>query len=119
MIFLLGLRKIRLALIQLAVGGDKAANLTRAEGLVREAAQNGANIVSLPVHISHISHNRTTDLCRNVSTARTVPAISLNMLSPFPDPPQVISPSSPRSAKFTSSEVRVYCIHVPHLGSVS
>ena len=44
-----GLRKFRLALIQLAVGADKAANLTRAEGMVREAAGKGAHIVSLPV----------------------------------------------------------------------
>ncbi len=106
--YIIGLRKLRLALVQLAVGGDKAANLTRAEGLVREAAQNGANIISLPVHISY---NRTIDRstvlpCRNVSTARTVPAISLNMLSPFPDTPQIISPSSPRSARFISLEVR-------------
>lgn len=44
----LGLRKFQLALIQLAVGTNKIANLTRAESLVREAAAKGANIVSLP-----------------------------------------------------------------------
>ena len=41
--------KFRLAMVQLAVGADKMANLKRAEGLVREAASNGAQVVSLPV----------------------------------------------------------------------
>ncbi len=45
-----GLRKFRLALVQLAVSADKAANITRAEGMVRKAAQSGAKIVSLPVN---------------------------------------------------------------------
>lgn len=53
-----GLRKFRLALVQLAVGADKAANLARAEGMVREAAQNGAKIVSLPVCSYRIELNR-------------------------------------------------------------
>jgi len=38
----------RLALIQLAVGKNKADNLSRAVGKIREAVSGGANIVSLP-----------------------------------------------------------------------
>ena len=44
-----GLRCFKLALVQLAVGADKAANLTRAGRLVREAAKKGAKVVALPV----------------------------------------------------------------------
>lgn len=40
--------KFKLALIQLAVGGDKSANLQRAVEMVREAAGNGANLMVLP-----------------------------------------------------------------------
>jgi len=40
--------KFRLALIQLAVGGNKAENLSRAVAKVKEAVAGGANIVSLP-----------------------------------------------------------------------
>ena len=39
----------KLALIQLAVGSDKATNLSRAAEKVREAAQNGSKVVALPV----------------------------------------------------------------------
>ena len=45
----LGLHQFRLALVQLAVGADKAANLQRASRMVREAAENGAQVVALPV----------------------------------------------------------------------
>ena len=45
----IGLRKFRLALVQLAVGADKAANLQRASQKIREAAENGAQVVALPV----------------------------------------------------------------------
>ena len=38
----------RLALIQLAVGSNKAQNLTRAATKVREAASKGAQLISLP-----------------------------------------------------------------------
>ncbi|CAI8029415.1 Omega-amidase NIT2 [Geodia barretti] len=38
----------RLALVQLAVGSNKATNLSRAAEKVREAAQNGSKIVALP-----------------------------------------------------------------------
>ena len=41
--------KFRVALVQLAVGSDKATNLSRAAEKVREASQKGANIVALPV----------------------------------------------------------------------
>ena len=44
-----GLSRFQLALVQLAVGKDKAANLRRAAGMVREAAQKGAQVVALPV----------------------------------------------------------------------
>jgi len=44
-----GLRKFRLALVQLAVGADKAANLQKASQKIREAAENGAQVVALPV----------------------------------------------------------------------
>lgn len=43
-----GLSRFQLALVQLAVGKDKAANLRRAAGMVREAAQKGAQVVALP-----------------------------------------------------------------------
>ena len=39
----------RIALIQLAVGPDKATNLSRAAEKVREASKHGANFVALPV----------------------------------------------------------------------
>lgn len=42
-------RALRIALVQLAVGADKATNLSRASEKVREATENGANIVVLPV----------------------------------------------------------------------
>ena len=38
----------RLGLIQLAVGANKAANVQRACDKVREAAANGAKVISLP-----------------------------------------------------------------------
>eukprot|EP00742_Colponemidia_sp_Colp-10_P002343 GILJ01002499.1.p1 GENE.GILJ01002499.1~~GILJ01002499.1.p1 ORF type:complete len:314 (-),score=31.12 GILJ01002499.1:35-928(-) len=38
----------RLALCQMSVGADKAANLVRAHGLIQKAAQNGANVIVLP-----------------------------------------------------------------------
>lgn len=44
-----GLRTFRLAMIQLAVGANKATNLERAEKLVREAAGQGAQVIALPV----------------------------------------------------------------------
>lgn len=43
------LSKLKIALVQMAVGPDKAANLKKAVEFVREASKNGANIVSLPV----------------------------------------------------------------------
>ena len=50
----------KLALIQLAVGSDKATNLSRAAEKVREAAQNGSKIVALPVSdCDYIRENMT------------------------------------------------------------
>ena len=43
---------LRLALIQLKVGSVKSVNLSRAKELVKEAVQNKANIVCLPVSLS-------------------------------------------------------------------
>lgn len=43
------LSKFKIALVQMAVGADKAANLRKAVQTVREASENGANIVALPV----------------------------------------------------------------------
>ncbi len=40
--------KFKLALIQLAVGGNKVENLARAVLKISEAVKNGAQIVSLP-----------------------------------------------------------------------
>ena len=40
--------KFKLALIQLAVGANKAENLKRAVMTISEAAENGAQLVSLP-----------------------------------------------------------------------
>ena len=42
---------VKIALIQLAVGLDKAENLSRAKELARAAAENGASIISLPVRM--------------------------------------------------------------------
>lgn len=44
-----GVRQFRLALVQLAIGAKKSANLQRASKNVREAANNGAEVVVLPV----------------------------------------------------------------------
>ena len=44
-------RAFRIALVQLAVGADKATNLSQASEKVREATKNGANIVVLPVSL--------------------------------------------------------------------
>ena len=44
-----GLAQFRLALVQLAVGANKAANLQRASQKIKEAARNGAKVVALPV----------------------------------------------------------------------
>lgn len=44
-----GLRKFKIALVQLAVGSQKSANLERASSLVRTAAKEGAKLVALPV----------------------------------------------------------------------
>ncbi len=41
--------KFKLALIQLKVCKDKNANLHKAESLIREAAENNAQVISLPV----------------------------------------------------------------------
>jgi len=41
-------QEFKLALIQLAVGSNKADNLRRACQLVREAANQGANLITLP-----------------------------------------------------------------------
>ena len=50
----------RLALVQLAVGSNKATNLSRAAEKVREAAQNGSKIVALPVSdCDYIRENMT------------------------------------------------------------
>lgn len=46
--------RFRVALVQLAVGKDKATNLIRAAEKVREASQNGANIVALPVELDAV-----------------------------------------------------------------
>jgi predicted amidohydrolase len=50
-------RPVKLALIQLAAGSDKAANLQRASEKVAEAAKDGADIVVLPViALAMVSH---------------------------------------------------------------
>ena len=41
--------KLKIALVQMAVGADKVANLRKAVQAVKEATRNGANIVALPV----------------------------------------------------------------------
>ncbi len=41
--------RFKLALVQMAVGADKAANVRRACQMVKEAVQNGAGMVVLPV----------------------------------------------------------------------
>ena len=42
-------QKFCLAMIQMLVGADKEANLQKADKMVREAAEKGAQVVSLPV----------------------------------------------------------------------
>jgi len=49
MITMADVSKLKIALVQMAVGADKAANLRKAVQAVREASKNGANIVTLPV----------------------------------------------------------------------
>lgn len=49
MVLVLVPRIFRLALIQMKVGADKAANLKHAQELIQEAARNKADIVALPV----------------------------------------------------------------------
>uniref|UniRef100_A0A3Q3BC04 omega-amidase n=1 Tax=Kryptolebias marmoratus TaxID=37003 RepID=A0A3Q3BC04_KRYMA len=44
--------KFRLAVVQLQVGGVKADNLSRARGLVKEAAGQGSKVVLLPVRLA-------------------------------------------------------------------
>ena len=102
-----GLRKFRLALVQLAVGADKAANITRAEGMVREAAQNGAKIVSLPVNNFRLSlcYIIVIPPCRSASTAHTVRTISPSMPNLYLEAPPTIFPSSRKSVIFILSEV--------------
>ena len=41
--------RFKLALVQMSVGADKAANVRRACQMVKEAVQNGAGMVVLPV----------------------------------------------------------------------
>jgi len=41
--------ELKLAVVQMLVGADKQANINRAVSRIREAAQNGANLVVLPV----------------------------------------------------------------------
>ena len=71
----MALSSFKLGLIQLAVGSDKATNLSRAVEKVREAAQNGANIVALPVK----DHSSQLDGCRSVSTVRMAASTSRSM----------------------------------------
>ena len=49
----------RLAMVQMAVGKDKARNVQNACQLIRNAAQKGANMVVLPVrhHVTKIIHH--------------------------------------------------------------
>lgn len=47
-----GLGGMRIGIVQLLVGKDKAANLRRAVEKVNEAARNGAKLVVLPVYMS-------------------------------------------------------------------
>ena len=57
-----GLRQFRLALVQLAIGANKAANLQRARQKIKEAARNGAKVVALPVcMVSIITLEETRD----------------------------------------------------------
>ena len=43
--------RFKLALVQMAVGADKADNVRRACQMVKEAVQNGAGMVVLPVRV--------------------------------------------------------------------
>ena len=49
--------KLRIALIQLAVGADKLANLQRAAAKIKEAASNGAQLIALPVSVDHTHYH--------------------------------------------------------------
>jgi hypothetical protein len=82
----------KLALVQLFVTADKAANLQNARQLVLKAAQNGANIVCLPVRTfiqySILTHwNEMNGWCliriRNALIALMEHNTLLNMLSVF------------------------------------
>ena len=106
----LGLRQFRLALVQLAVGADKAANLQRASRMVREAAENGAQVVALPVSggpgtllsLGSYEYLHPSFLPRNVSTLPMVPSTLPSMQSQSPATPPRSWPVLPRSARSTS-----------------
>ena len=68
--------EFRIALVQLLVGSEKAANLSKARALVQKAKEKGAELIVLPVgdlSQSHAAHS----LCRSASIRRTVRSISL------------------------------------------
>ncbi|KAL5500281.1 hypothetical protein EMCRGX_G011813 [Ephydatia muelleri] len=70
------IRKFRVALIQLAVGKDKASNLQRAGQLIREAAGKGANIIALPECFNCPYGNKYFP-----EYAESIPGASTNLLS--------------------------------------
>ena len=56
----------RLAMVQLAVGKDKAKNVQHACQMVRNAAQKGANMVVLPVRIPY-EPGESLECCHSVN----------------------------------------------------
>lgn len=66
----------RLALIQLQVSSIKSDNLTRACGLVRKAAAQGAKIVSLPVSMEEPPLSGNCGPHRIVSASSGFPLVS-------------------------------------------
>lgn len=112
-------RAVKLAVIQLAAGSDKSINLQRASEKVTEAAEDGAELIVLPVkpHLRalFISSRRmmTRKTKRNVSTLPTASSISettpnrYQTARPATQPPRrrhtTRYPLSPRGTKSTSS----------------
>ena len=71
----------RIALVQLAVGADKATNLSRATEKVREASKNGANVVALPVSLRAFTFCRVTCPAPSYITQRSVLTVRMGVIT--------------------------------------
>lgn len=83
--FISTMSTFKFAGIQVAVTADKEHNLNNARALIKEAVQNGAKVVALPVSIYKVP----TDITRNASIVPMETSISLPMLRRY----QLVQPS--------------------------